>query len=50
MKPEDLIVLKRLGYIGEKEDDMIRFPSSEIILEPKSGDVVVFRSFFWIGL
>jgi hypothetical protein len=31
MKPEDLDVLTRLGYIGEKEDDMIRFPGSEVI-------------------
>lgn len=23
VKPEDLVVLKRLGYIGEKDDDMI---------------------------
>jgi hypothetical protein len=29
MKPEDLVVLKRLGYIVENEDDMIRFARSE---------------------
>jgi hypothetical protein len=46
MKPEDLDVMKRLGYIGQKEDDMIRFAGSEIILEPKDDEVVVFRSFF----
>jgi hypothetical protein len=46
VKPEDLDVMKRLGYIGQKEDDMIRFTGSEIILEPKDDEVVVFRSFF----
>jgi hypothetical protein len=42
-------VLKRLGYISYKEDDMIRFAGSEIVLEPKDDEVVVFRSFFRAG-
>lgn len=46
MKPKDLDVLKRLGYIGEKQDEMIKFTRDETIIEPKSGEIVVFRSFF----
>jgi hypothetical protein len=49
MKPEDLDVLKRFGYIGEEEDAMIRFVRDEIIPEPKDDDVVVFKSFFELG-
>jgi hypothetical protein len=37
VKPEDLDVLKRLGYIGDNEDDMIRFDGGETILELKNG-------------
>lgn len=50
VRAEDLDVLKKLGYIGEKEDDMIRFVGSEIIPEPKDDEVIVFRSFFRAGL
>jgi hypothetical protein len=50
VKAEDLDVLKKLGYIGQKEDDMTRFDGSEIIHEPKDDEVVVFRSFFPVGL
>lgn len=50
VKPNDLDVLKRLRYIGEKEDDMIRFARGETILEPKNDEVVVFKSFFRTGL
>lgn len=46
VKSNDLDVLKRLWYIGEKEDDMIRFARGETILEPKNDEVVVFKSFF----
>jgi hypothetical protein len=49
VKPKDLDVLKRLGYIGEKEDAMIWFAGDEIILKPKDDEVVVFRSFFELG-
>lgn len=50
MKLEDLDVLKSLGYIGQKEDNMIRFAGSETAPEPKDDEVVVFRSFFREGL
>jgi hypothetical protein len=46
VKAEELDVLKRIGYIGRKEDDIIRFVSSETIPEQKDDEVVVFRSFF----
>jgi hypothetical protein len=49
VKVEDLDVLKRLGYIDRKDDDMIRFSGSQIIPELKDDVVVVFRSFFWVG-
>jgi hypothetical protein len=50
IKAKDLDVLKRLGYFGQKDDTMIRFAGDEIIPEPKSDVVVVFRSFFRTGL
>jgi hypothetical protein len=46
VKPEDLDVLKRHGYIGEKDDDIIRFAGDEVIPEPKDDEIVIFRSFF----
>jgi hypothetical protein len=45
IKAEDLDVMRRVGYIGHKDDNMIRFAGDEIILEPKNDEVVVFRSF-----
>ena len=50
VKSEDLDVLKRLGYIGEKEDDMIRFVGDETIPEPKNDEIVIFKSLFQAGL
>jgi hypothetical protein len=50
MKAEDLDMMKKLGYIGKKDDDLIRFASDEIIPDPKDDEVVVFRSFFRAGL
>ena len=50
VKAEDLVVMKKLGYFGENEDGLIRFAGEEVILEPKEDDVVVFKSFFRVGL
>jgi hypothetical protein len=50
MKASDLDVMKKLGYIGKKDDDLIRSDGDEIILEPKDDEVVVFKSFFRVGL
>jgi hypothetical protein len=46
VKVEDLDVMKKLGYIGKNDDNLIRFASNEIIPEPKDDEVVVFKSFF----
>jgi hypothetical protein len=50
VKVNDLDMLKRLGYIGQKYDNMIRFSGDEIVPELKNDEVVVFRSFFRAGL
>lgn len=50
MKLEDLCILKKVGYFGEKDNDMIRFVGDKTILEPKDDEIVVFMSFFWAGL
>jgi hypothetical protein len=34
--------MKRLGYIGKKDDDLIRFAGDEIVPEPEDDEVVVF--------
>jgi hypothetical protein len=47
---EDLVVMKKLGYFGEDEGKLIRFPGEEVIPKPKEDEVVVFRSFFRAGL
>jgi hypothetical protein len=50
MKLEDLCILKKVGYFGEKDNDMIRFVGDKTILELKDDEIVVFMSFFWAGL
>jgi hypothetical protein len=50
VKPKDLDVLKRLEYFGGNEDDMIRFAGDKTIPKPKDDEIIVFRSFFWVGL
>jgi hypothetical protein len=50
VNPEDLDVLKRLGYISEKDDDMIRFACDKVIPELKDDEIVAFMSFFHVGL
>jgi hypothetical protein len=50
VKAKDLDVLKGIGYIGKKDDNLIRFAGHEITPESKDDEVVVFRSFFRAGL
>jgi hypothetical protein len=50
VKPEDLVLMKKLGYFGKNDDNLIRFMGEEIILEPKDDEKVVFKSFFHVGL
>jgi hypothetical protein len=49
LKAEDLILMKKLGYFGKNDDELIRFARDEMIPEPKDDEVVVFKSFFWQG-
>jgi hypothetical protein len=42
--------MKKLGYFGENEDELIRFAGEEVIPEPKEDEVVVLKSFFRAGL
>jgi hypothetical protein len=46
----DLVVMKKLGYFGENDDELICFAKEEIVPEPKEDEVVVFKSFFRAGL
>jgi hypothetical protein len=46
VKAEDLVVMKKLGYFGENDNELIHFAREEIIPEPKEDEVVVFKSFF----
>jgi hypothetical protein len=50
VKAEDLILMKKLGYFGENDDELVRFAGEETILESKEDEVVVFKSFFRVGL
>jgi hypothetical protein len=50
VKPEDLVLMKKHGYFGKNDDNLIRFMGEEIIPEPKDDEVVVFKSFFRVGL
>jgi hypothetical protein len=50
VKAEDLVVMKKLGYFGENEDELIRFAGEDMVLEPKEDEVVVFKSFSRAGL
>ena len=50
VKPEDLVLMKKLGYFGRNDDNLIRFAGEEIIPEPKDAEVVVFKSFFCAGI
>jgi hypothetical protein len=50
VKVEDLVLMKKLGYFGENDDGLVRFAGEEVILEPKDDKVVVFKSFFRVGL
>jgi hypothetical protein len=47
VKAKYLILIKKLGYFGKKNDDeLIRFDGDEVILEPRDDEVVVFKNFF----
>jgi hypothetical protein len=50
VKAEDLVLMKKLGYFGENDDELVCFAGEEMILDPKEDEVVVFKSFFRAGL
>jgi hypothetical protein len=45
VKAEDLILMKKLGYFGKDDDELIRFVGHEVIPEPRDDEFVVFKSF-----
>jgi hypothetical protein len=42
--------MKKLGYFGENDDELVHFAGEETIPQPKEDEVVVFKSFFRDGL
>jgi hypothetical protein len=50
VKPEDLVLMKKLGYFGRNDDELIRFAGDEIVPELKNDEAIVFKSFFHAGL
>jgi hypothetical protein len=46
----DMVIMKKLGYFGEAESRLVRFAGEEVVPEPKDDEVVVFKSFFRVGL
>jgi hypothetical protein len=42
--------MTKLGYFGENEDELIRFAGEAVIAKPKEDEIVVFKSFFRVGL
>jgi hypothetical protein len=48
MKPNQIKVLKKLGYIDD--NSLICFASEESTPKPKDDEIVVFESFFRVGL
>jgi hypothetical protein len=43
-------MMKKLGYFGEDESKLVCFVGEEVILEKKEDEVVIFKSFFRVGL
>ena len=50
MSGDDMPMMMKLGYFGEAESKLVRFAGEETIPEPKKDKVVVFKSFFRVGL
>jgi hypothetical protein len=43
-------MMMKVGYFGEAESKLIQFAGEETIPEPKKDEVIVFKSFFRVGL
>jgi hypothetical protein len=50
IKAEDLVLMKKLWYFGENDDELVQFAGEEVVLEPRNEEVVDFKSFFRAGL
>jgi hypothetical protein len=46
----DMVMMKKLGYFGETESKLVRFAGEEVVPQPREDEVVVFKSFFMVGL
>jgi hypothetical protein len=46
----DMAKLLKLGYFSEDKRELIRFRGEEVTPKPKKDEVVVFKSFFKVGL
>jgi hypothetical protein len=44
VKVEGLILMKKLGYFGKNDDELIRLAGDEVILEPRDDEVVVLKA------
>jgi hypothetical protein len=47
---DDMVMMRKLGYFGEAESKFVWFAGEEVIPEPKEDEVVIFKSFFRVGL
>jgi hypothetical protein len=47
---DDMPMMMKVGYFGEAESKLIQFAGEETIPEPKKDEVIVFKSFFRVGL
>jgi hypothetical protein len=47
---DDMTMMKNLSYFGESESKIVRFVGEEITPEPREDEVIVFKSFFRVGL
>ena len=50
IKAEDLVLMRKLGYFRENDDELVRFAGEEVIPDPRDDEVIVFKSFFRAGL
>jgi hypothetical protein len=50
VKAKDLVLMKKLGYFGKHDDELVQFAGEEVISEQRNDEVVVFKSFFRAGL
>jgi hypothetical protein len=42
---DNMVMMKKLGYFGEVESNLVRFTGEEVVSQPREDEVVVFKSF-----